>query len=146
TGESITSVSANSGTTIDVTVSTGTAGTGDLRLDVIVPGATITDDAGNSLSASFTTGQVYPVDLDAPTVVSVTVIDDNTIRITFSEAMAGSGGSGVFDEDNYTITGTGIGNLNANPSNVTHVAGNTYELTWLPSQHGAAGGDFTITV
>src|SRR5439155_1170960 len=69
-GESITSVSASSGATIDVTVETGNSGSGSLRLDVIVPGSTITDDLGNSLNSSFTNGQVY--DWTPPTAPIIT--------------------------------------------------------------------------
>ena len=61
TGESITSVSASSGTTIDVMASTGSIGDGNLRLDVIAPGATIIDTAANPLVASYTDGEIYSV-------------------------------------------------------------------------------------
>src|SRR6185312_16147876 len=54
----IASVSAASGTTIDVTVNT-LSGEGNLRLDVIAAGTGITDTAGNALAGGFTTGQAY---------------------------------------------------------------------------------------
>ena len=94
TGESLTSVSASSGTSVDVTASTGSSGDGDLRLDVLADTATITDDAGNSLNTSFTGGQLYTVDRTVPTVVSInrlnpvgqsTAANSVTWRVTFSE-------------------------------------------------------------
>ena len=59
TGESIASVSDSGGSMIDVTVDTGSSGGGQLRLDVAVPGATIWDNASNSLNGSYTSGQSY---------------------------------------------------------------------------------------
>lgn len=94
TGEAITSVSAGSGTNIDVSATVGTGGEGDLRLDVLASTATISDDAGNSLNASFTSGQVYTVDRTPPTVLTInrstptsqiTSASSVTWRVTFSE-------------------------------------------------------------
>jgi rhamnogalacturonan endolyase len=56
----IASVSASSGTTIDVTVNAIT-GTGTLRLDLRNSGTGITDTAGNPIAAGFTSGQTYTV-------------------------------------------------------------------------------------
>ena len=67
-GEAISSVSASSGTKIDVTATVGNSGEGDLRLDVLASTATITDDAGNILNVSFTSGQAFTVDRTAPTI------------------------------------------------------------------------------
>ncbi|MCY3020656.1 MAG: PKD domain-containing protein [Planctomycetota bacterium] len=64
-GESITGVSASSGTTIDVTAGTG-SGDGTLRLDVLGTTAIIMDDDGNSLTASFTSGETYTIDKTRP--------------------------------------------------------------------------------
>ena len=94
-GESITSVSASNGTTIDVTINTGTAGTGDLRVDVPSAETTIEDDAGNLLATSYTTGQTYTSDHTLPTVTSTTpslaggtlAEGASSLQIVFSEAI-----------------------------------------------------------
>ena len=67
TSESITGVSATSGTTIDVTANTG-SGDGTLRLEVPAATATITNDLGNSLTASYASGQPYAIDRTLPSV------------------------------------------------------------------------------
>jgi hypothetical protein len=141
------SVSSSSGTVIDVNgFMNSSAGTGDMRLDVLAGVASITDTTGNLLNTDFTSGEVYTVDLDEPTVTSVVATSDDTIEVTFSEPMAGSGATGVFDPANYTISGAGINDLDSNPQTVTLVGGNTYELEWPNAQDGTAGGAFTITV
>ena len=64
-GEAITSISALSGSSIDVSVHTGT-GDGTLRLDVPVPGATIFDSIGQNLVSSFISGDNYIIDRSPP--------------------------------------------------------------------------------
>jgi hypothetical protein len=99
TGESITSVSASSGTSIDVTVSTGSSGDGTLRLDVLAGVATITDAVGNSLNQNFTSGEAYSIVRTAPVANSLSPADgavgvalDTALVITFSEpALKGAG-------------------------------------------------------
>lgn len=58
----IASVSASSGTTIDVTVN-NVAGDGTLRLDLKSSGTGIVDVAGNAINTGFTSGQSYTVRL-----------------------------------------------------------------------------------
>ncbi len=123
TGESITSVSASSGTAIDVTVNTGTSGTGDLRLDVPSAGTTIQDDAGNLLATSYTAGQVYSVDHTPPTVSSVvrenpsgqyTSAASVVYRATFSESVDGvSAADFTLVNVGDTITGESIISVSA---------------------------------
>ena len=57
----IASVSASSGTSVDVTVNS-VAGTGLLRLDLKASGTGITDVAGNAIEVGFTGGQTYEMD------------------------------------------------------------------------------------
>lgn len=64
-GYSVTTVSAASGTSMDVTVSTG-SGDGEIRLD-LKSGTNVTDAAGNVANA-YTSGQTYLVDKTAPSV------------------------------------------------------------------------------
>ncbi len=133
--ESIASVSASSGTTIDVTVNTGTSGNGDLRLDVIVPGATITDDAGNSLLASFTSGQIYTIDRTPPTVLSInrlnpvaqlTTAASVIYRATFSENVNNvSTADFTLVDVSGTITGEWITSVSASSGTTIDVTVNT---------------------
>ncbi|TAH21410.1 MAG: T9SS C-terminal target domain-containing protein [Cytophagales bacterium] len=65
----IASVSATTGTSIDVTVS-GITGSGTLRLDI--PLANTINDEFNNITGAFSTGEVYTIDRVVPTVVSIT--------------------------------------------------------------------------
>jgi hypothetical protein len=147
TGESILSVTASAGTNIDVTVSTGTAGNGDLRLDVIYPGATITDDAGNALTNSFTTGQLYTIDRVPPTVLSINRLNpaaqattSNTVvwRVTFSEHVNNVSTADFIPTDvSGTITGESIVSVRAS-------AGTNIDVT--VSAGSAGSGDLRLDV
>lgn len=90
TGESVAAVSAASGTVIDVTVATGSAGDGDLRLDVLTTAATISDGAGNALNADFTAGELYRVDRTGPavTLTAPATTGDTTPSVTVSASDA----------------------------------------------------------
>lgn len=135
-GESITSVSASSGTTFDVTVNTGTSGSGNLRLDVLVPGANITDDAGNNLSASFTGGQVYTIDRTAPEIAvsgnSTNIVDGDTTPSAGDHTDFGSAdvSSGTVVRT-FTIANTGNANLTVGPVTV----GGTHAADFTVTQH-----------
>ncbi len=58
----------------DVTVSTGTGGSGTIQLQVPSASTTITDLAGNPLGAAFLGGQTYAIDLTPPT-ATITLLD-----------------------------------------------------------------------
>lgn len=58
----ISTVSAGTGITFDVTVS-GATGDGTLRLDLKAAGTNIVDVAGNAINTGFTTGQTYTIRL-----------------------------------------------------------------------------------
>lgn len=92
---SVSSVSAASGTSVDVTVSS-ISGTGTLRLDTNASG--ITDLAGNQ-AAAFTTGGTHDVDRDVPTITSVsfdpasdpvTAGNQNAVSFTLAGAETGT--------------------------------------------------------
>ncbi|WP_185714237.1 Ig-like domain-containing protein [Rheinheimera mesophila] len=92
---SVSAVSAASGTSVDVTVSS-IAGTGTLRLDTNASG--ITDLAGNQ-AAAFTTGGTHDVDRDVPTITSVsfdpasdpvTAGNQNAVSFTLAGAETGT--------------------------------------------------------
>uniref|UniRef100_UPI00403F52F6 ELWxxDGT repeat protein n=1 Tax=Microcoleus sp. OTE_8_concoct_300 TaxID=2964710 RepID=UPI00403F52F6 len=107
----IASVSAATGTTIDVTVNSIT-GDGNLGLDVPAT-ATINDIPGNALTAAFTTGQTYTVDTTPPTVTinEATAQTDPTatspinFTVTFSEPVTGFDATDI-DLSTSTATGT----------------------------------------
>jgi hypothetical protein len=107
----IASVSAATGTTIDVTVNSIT-GDGNLGLDVPAT-ATINDIPGNALTAAFTTGQTYTVDKTPPTVTinEATAQTDPTatspinFTVTFSEPVTGFDATDI-DLSTSTATGT----------------------------------------
>jgi len=107
----IASVSAATGTTIDVTVNSIT-GDGNLGLDVPAT-ATINDIPGNALTAAFTTGQTYTVDTTPPTVTinQATAQTDPTatspinFTVTFSEPVTDFDATDI-DLSTSTATGT----------------------------------------
>ncbi len=79
-------------------------------------------------------------DTTPPTVASVEVTGARTIEVTFDEALL----NGVYDPANFVLSGSGQGSLNANPDSITHLSGNTYQLTWDGGEMGS--GDVTVTV
>ena len=98
---SIISVSSVSGAIYDVTLSS-VSGSGSLRLDLNAGGTGICDSAGNAIAAAaFTSGEIYTVDQQAPTVLSVNVPAAATYRtgatlsfnVNFSENVAVVNGS-----------------------------------------------------
>lgn len=104
----VSAVSAGSGTSIDVTVSSIT-GNGTLRLDLSSVG-TMQDTAGNALSATYNTGQSITFDHSAPTVVSMVRKSGSTnptnaasvdYTVTFSENVKN------LAVGNFSVTGTG---------------------------------------
>jgi hypothetical protein len=106
----ISSVSASSGTTIDVTI-TGISGNGTLGLN-LAASPTINDNAGNALVDPFT-GQVYTIDQILPTVLSIvrktpaaSLTNATTLvyTVTFSEPMDAA----TFTDADLTKTLSGV--------------------------------------
>jgi hypothetical protein len=85
----IDSVSAASGTTIDVTVDT-VSGDGTLRLDLNASGTGIEDDYTNAIAAGFTTGEVYTIDNTAPVITS-SLTATGTYKTAFNYTITASG-------------------------------------------------------
>ncbi len=148
TGDSITSVSTSTGTTIDVTVNTGTAGTGDLRLDVPSAGSTIKDDAGNLLATNYTTGQVYTIEHTPPTITSVGPVTPNprntsapTVDVAFSEPIDLS----TFDYNDLTLTRNGTAVTLTSAVTTSLVSGSTYQISGLAGVTGT-DGNYVLTV
>ncbi|MDW7676657.1 MAG: Ig-like domain-containing protein, partial [Bacillota bacterium] len=112
-GASISSVSADSGSTRTVTVNTGT-GNGTIRLDLI-DNDSIINASGTPLGGvgaqNYTSGEIYTVDKTAPTVtinqaagqVDPTTVSPINFTVTFSEPVTG------FTSDDVIITGTAVG-------------------------------------
>lgn len=138
----IASVSAASGTSVDVTTNT-ISGTGSLRLDLL--GATdIADDLGNTPPAAFTTGAAHTVDLDAPTVAITTggVTSFNrgapgsfTATVTFSEPVTD------FVEGELTASNAAVGLLS--PASGT---GTVFTATITPDGKGDVALDMAAGV
>lgn len=146
--------------------------TTDLGFGYTDAGATATDNCGSDLTASIVTvnpvdtgvlGEytitydvsdaasnaavqiqrtVYVVDPTLPYVEQVTVQDENTIRVVFNKAMDIT----AEDAANYTVSGSGMGSLQANPVSVTKIDTRTYDLIWGCPYIMLQGGDITITV
>ena len=125
TGTGVTNVTG-SGATRTVTVSTGTGATGTVRLDVNAP-PTITDAVGNAETTGFTTGDVYTIDRNAPSVSSVVRASANPTNaasvnytVTFSQSVTG------VDSTDFTPTMTGV--TGATIGTVTPVSGSVYTV------------------
>ena len=108
-GASINGVSG-SGTTYTVAVNTG-AGDGTIRLDVLDDNSIIDIDS-NSLDNGFTSGEVYAIEKDAPSVISVTRANSNPTNaatvdftVTFSEVVTG------VDLSDFTLTTTSVSGM-----------------------------------
>jgi hypothetical protein len=90
----ISSLSAESGTNIDVTIES-VSGDGTMRLDLKNSGTGIIDLAGNAISGGFTTGQVYTIDQTPPVPVITSSASNPTntspipFTINFSEPVTG---------------------------------------------------------
>jgi uncharacterized repeat protein (TIGR02543 family) len=115
----VASVSASSGTTIDITVNSIT-GNGTLRLDLNSSSTGITDNAGNGISSGFASGQTYTIDKTAPVVSSIsrqnpsdslTSLTSVSFRVAFSENVINIG-TGSFQLTTSGVTGT-IASLSA---------------------------------
>lgn len=112
-GASVTSISGT-GATRTVTVNTGT-GNGTLRLNLGSTAPAITDDAGNNLTALFTTGQVYTIDRLGPVVQSITRVGTNPTNaanldflVTFDEDATGVVAGNFSLATTGSVTGAGI--------------------------------------
>jgi len=107
----IASVSASSGSTINVTVNNIT-GTGTLRLDL--NGSTnISDSNGNSGPAAYSSGSSHSVDRDAPTLSNVTMASNNTTNTLAT------------DGDVVTLSFTASETLASNPTVTMAINGTT---------------------
>jgi hypothetical protein len=88
---SISSVSAESGSVIDVSVDSIT-GAGNLRLDLKSAGTGISDSEGNEIGEGFTGGESYQVDRTAPTLIAgpVTRTSDTNATVKFNSDEVGT--------------------------------------------------------
>lgn len=117
---------AGSGTDWTVTVNIGTGdGTAKVNLDANL--GNIKDTANNALATAFTAGELFTIDRTAPGVSSVAGISGKSCSVTFSEAMKTST---LTTAANYTISGTGMGTVTANPNSVTVISPTQVQLNW----------------
>ncbi len=143
----ITSISASSGTVIDVTVDQA-AGIGTLRLDLKNSGTNISDAAGNAISAGYSSGQTYTLNskISFTSSANTLAVCQNTSATSIGQLLA------VTDNDNGpTITWSVVtlplhGTLNGFPATAVS-NGNSIAaagLTYTPA-NGYNGADvFTI--
>lgn len=109
---SITSVSASTGTTIDVTLNS-VAGDGSLRLDLNAGGTGIEDDFGYAIGGGFTTGEAYQIDNTVPGITSGGT-ETTTYRDAYTHNITVSGGpASVFEATGLPVglsldPGTGV--------------------------------------
>jgi hypothetical protein len=124
----IASVSASSGTVIDVTVNS-VAPSGTLRLDLKASGTGITDVPGNPISGGFTSGQTYtivpPITADFTATPGTCTGDNRTVDFSATASGGNPGGTGYtysWDFGDGSPAGSG-----ASPSH-SYVSGATYTV------------------
>jgi len=77
-----------------------------------------------------------------PRVSAVDVTGPSTVEVTFNTGMNGVTAGNT---SNYTVSGAGAGTFTANPTSVTQLASNRYQLTWASGEM-QQGGNVTVTV
>ncbi|OQC08518.1 MAG: Pesticidal crystal protein cry22Aa [Candidatus Hydrogenedentes bacterium ADurb.Bin101] len=102
----------------------------------------VTDGEGNAAVER----QRYVIVSDTlqPDVVSVDVETELTVLVTYNKDM--TGGTGMEDPNNYSVSGSGLGTFSLNPDSVETVSGTVYRLVWVRPDEMFNGGDITITV
>lgn len=101
----------------------------------------VADAQGND--AVQVTRTVIVLDTSQPDIVLVEVESELTVVVTYNKDM--TGGIGMDVPGNYTVSGSGIGTLSANPSSVETVSGTEYRLVWVRPNEMFNGGDIVIT-
>lgn len=101
----------------------------------------VADAQGND--AVQVTRTVIVLDTSQPDIVLVEVESELTVVVTYNKDM--TGGIGMDVPGNYTVSGSGIGTLSANPSSVETVSGTEYRLVWVRPDEMFNGGDIVIT-
>jgi len=102
----------------------------------------VTDAHGNA--AVQVTREVIVYDTSQPDLIGVVVDSELTVLVTYNKVMDDPGG--VMTTGNYTVSGSGLGTLNAHPDSVERVTGGEYRLVWSRPDEMYDGGDITITV
>ncbi|MGC9528576.1 MAG: Ig-like domain-containing protein, partial [Limnospira sp.] len=140
-GGAIASLSATTGTTVNVTIN-NISGEGELRLDTATD-PTITDNAGNSLTEAFNTGETYTLDSTPPDTPIITN-DGTTADTTPDITGTAEAGSTVTIYQDGTELGTTIadadGNWTFTPT--TALTEGTFSLT---AQATDAAGNISAT-
>ncbi|RME69350.1 MAG: hypothetical protein D6781_08780, partial [Verrucomicrobia bacterium] len=113
----ISAVSAASGSTIDVTV-TSVAGDGSMRLDLNASGTGIEDDYQNAISGGFTAGESYNIDNTAPVITSASTAS-GVYRQALTYTITASGGATAFGASGLPAglsVNSGTGEISGTPT------------------------------
>jgi len=126
---------------------------GDLTAEIIIDNSAVNVSAVGSYivtynvsdsslnAATEVTRLIQVVDGSYTWAVDVNVLSENTVEAVFNQQM----GLGVDVPANYTVSGTGMGNLSVHPDAVSG-SDNVWTLAWNNCPIMLAGGDITITV
>lgn len=131
-------VALQTGTTYRLTWASGEMKNGE---NITVTVSNVSDAAGNPISGSSNTATVVGVGL-APAVASLEVADGNSIDVAFDEVM---NSADLANPALFTLSGSGLGTLPAQPNSATAQSLQIARLTWNSGEM-FNGGDLTITV
>ncbi|MDT5269876.1 MAG: hypothetical protein QOH49_2062 [Acidobacteriota bacterium] len=149
TNGTITNVSANTGTTFDVTVGPVT-GTGTLRLDLKASGTGIIDVAGNAIVGGYITGQTYTVTSNASGTWAQ--IASGGLWSGGANWLSGTVANGAGNNADFTalnISGTNNVHLDSPRALGSIIFGDTNTATagsWLIDGNGDPSNGFTFSV
>jgi hypothetical protein len=103
---------------------------------------TVTDNVGLSASRKITVQVVRPGD---PSIMKVEVEGPFSVLVTWNRDVTGI--DAALDAANYTVSGSGVGSLNAQPVAVGQVSDEVVRLVWADDAGEMLnGGDIIITV
>jgi hypothetical protein len=116
-------------------------------LDVVYPGATINDDAGNPLTNSFTSGQLYSIDKTPPEIVDLVKVtpDPRTSAVTNVDVVFTEPIVSTFTDGALTLTRDGDPVPLSSTVTVSFVSGATYRIGNL-DRFTATPGAYVLTV
>ncbi len=139
------SVAFVSGNTYRLTWVLGEMLTGG-SITITVTPATVTDVAGNTVTASNSATDAGGAVGIPPDVTAVNVVSGLVVDVTFNDAMLETGVPNALTPSCYSISGSGAGTLLAsNPTTVVNQGVGVYRLTWTTGEM-VQGGDVIITV
>ncbi len=129
-GVAITDLSADTGTTRIVTISTGT-GDGSFSL-MFQDNDSVIDACGSVIrgigtdNGNYTADEIYEIKKSSPKLLGLVSIDRNSLDIDFDSSMS----LAALSPESYSISGPGKLTLETHPSDVADLGNNRYRLTW----------------